>query len=828
MSAALSQRVAALRPATDLVQRELQRQVAAGLFDEAPAPLAIGRYTVLAREGAGGMGTVFAAWDHRLQRRVALKVLHRTHGRDAQDRILDEARALARLAHPHVVGVYDVGRDGDEAFIAMEFVAGDALGLHVRRVSATAERLATWLAEAASGLAAAHAAGLVHGDVKPGNLVVGDDDRVRVIDFGLATAQGAMRAKGGTRGYLAPELVRGEPPSAASDVLALVVTADELREAIGPGRWPRRLRRVLARGRHDDPERRCTMTELLVALRASARAPWERRVVAVTLTLGLGVLALDSAPPPKCELPIDARWHAGLRDDAERVLAQRGEEGEALWASIAAPLDRHASAWVMARDAACALPESTRAPVVACLDDHVVALEAVATQLERLPRADQVLAAIEDPARCVSETLELGTDDVEHRHALARVQVAEALGDYPEALRLALELDAAARRTGDPIARAQAELELGDLQALAGDPRGAVPRLHDAYFRAAAHGDGHLAIRAMLSIMQITADSIGDPAAAERWQPALLAAIARDEPPIATRVRALEAMARLAEHAADWTTMRAMTDELLRHDEGQLRDDPVARYRARLLYAGVLRQLGDPVGQVSQLLAAASIVEGVHPAGHPDIGLTYIALGSAWDDLGELERAEAALERGITMLERAEIVDRLGDPHYLLGRVYAAQGRVDDARREFETSARLLAQYRGAAHPDAILPLVGLGELATSTGDLVAAREHYERALQIAVRPTDRGYLHFGLGLVAATAEEWDRAIALQEQARALLGDEDAERVLHSETWFAQAQALRGRGDEADARAAFLRARELAEREPQLLEVLAAVDRELE
>ncbi|HWB77957.1 MAG TPA: serine/threonine-protein kinase, partial [Nannocystaceae bacterium] len=388
----LSRRVAELRPSTDLVQREMFGQIAASLFGEPAPPVRVDRYSILSRVGAGGMGTVFAAWDHALQRRVALKVLHREHGRAQQDRILDEARALAKLAHPNVVAVFDVGRDGDDAFIAMELVVGAPLGLHVRRTSPTNEQLARWLADAAAGLAAAHDVGLVHGDVKPSNLLLGDDDRVRVIDFGLAIAAGAS-ARGGTAGYLAPEVEQGAAPSAASDVYALCVAADEL---VAPSRWPRRLRRAIARGRADDPRARGTMSDLLAAFRSSARASSHRRVLATTVLVGLGLFALGSTPTSRCPLPIDSQWHEGLRARAEQAFAGHGERGAFVWSAVAGPLDRRASAWLDARDAACALPPTTRDPIAACLDDHAVGLEATVEQLERggpLPRVDRVLAA---------------------------------------------------------------------------------------------------------------------------------------------------------------------------------------------------------------------------------------------------------------------------------------------------------------------------------------------------------------------------------------------------------------------------------------------------
>src|SRR5262249_8374861 len=147
-----------------------------------PLPGRVGRYVILDPLGAGGMGAVYAAWDGQLERRVALKILH---GVD-RERLLREGQALARLKHPNLVTVYDVSSADGQDFIAMELVEGTSLRRWL------AERARTWrevlgaYRDAGRGLAAAHAAGLVHRDFKPDNVLVGRDGTVRVADFGLA------------------------------------------------------------------------------------------------------------------------------------------------------------------------------------------------------------------------------------------------------------------------------------------------------------------------------------------------------------------------------------------------------------------------------------------------------------------------------------------------------------------------------------------------------------------------------------------------------------------------------------------------------------------
>lgn len=148
----------------------------------------VGRYEVVEVAGRGGMGTVFSARDTKLGRRVALKLLHaRRQSDQIVARLVREAQALATLSHPNVVTVFDVGEWGNAVFLAMEYVEGQTLkSWKSSHPEATQRRRLGLLLQAADGLAAAHAAGPIHRDFKPSNVLVGDDGRVRVVDFGLA------------------------------------------------------------------------------------------------------------------------------------------------------------------------------------------------------------------------------------------------------------------------------------------------------------------------------------------------------------------------------------------------------------------------------------------------------------------------------------------------------------------------------------------------------------------------------------------------------------------------------------------------------------------
>jgi serine/threonine protein kinase len=148
-----------------------------------------GRYRIVHRIGSGGMGTVYSAFDPTLDRTVALKVLHdKVEDADAEQRLLREAQAMARLSHPNVVTVHDAGMKDGRPYVAMEFVEGYDLRTWLRREKRDWREIVDTFVSAGDGLVAAHAAGLIHRDFKPGNVMVGNDGRVRVTDFGLARA----------------------------------------------------------------------------------------------------------------------------------------------------------------------------------------------------------------------------------------------------------------------------------------------------------------------------------------------------------------------------------------------------------------------------------------------------------------------------------------------------------------------------------------------------------------------------------------------------------------------------------------------------------------
>jgi len=286
----------------------------------------IERFVLLDELGRGGMGVVWSAYDPELDRRVAIKLLYAgasgdSGSADSEGRFRHEAQIMAKLRHPNVVTLYEVGRHGDELFLAMEYVADGTLGAFAtaRRADGANEIVHAYVA-AARGLAAAHEVGIVHGDFKPANVLM-DDGRPLVADFGLARGPKSSPdpeggAVAGTPRYMAPELLQGAPASTASDQFAFCVSLyeslfgdhpfegdnaltqsvailDNRRKpkpaapAIAPWLW-----NAIERGLSPDPERRWpSMSELAEVLESPERSGAGRNPRTVAgLSLGVALL----------------------------------------------------------------------------------------------------------------------------------------------------------------------------------------------------------------------------------------------------------------------------------------------------------------------------------------------------------------------------------------------------------------------------------------------------------------------------------------------------------------------------------------------------------
>ena len=298
----------------------------------------LGRYVIDGRLGAGGMGVVYSAVDSELERRVAVKLLRPDHdgavaGTAGRERLMREARTLARLSHPNVVTVFDVGTHRDHQFVAMELVDGGSLTAWLERAPRTSDDIIDRMLEAGRGLAAAHSAGVVHRDVKPDNILVGPDGRARVTDFGLArqgelttpsavsslsssswnhvslTQTGALV---GTPAYMAPE--QAVHADVLTDQWSFCATLYEALANVRPfpvditripaiaaqrfatpkRSLPSWIRPIIARGLHADPASRWPSMDALVA--AIVRRRHRRRNVAIG-ALAVALVAIAIAIP---------------------------------------------------------------------------------------------------------------------------------------------------------------------------------------------------------------------------------------------------------------------------------------------------------------------------------------------------------------------------------------------------------------------------------------------------------------------------------------------------------------------------------------------------
>jgi serine/threonine-protein kinase len=235
-----------------------------------------GRYEIRGRLGTGGAAEVYAAFDHRLNRTVALKLLRADRADpNALARFRHEAMLAAGLTHPNIVAVYDAGEIDGEPFIVMELVDGESLATRLKRGDTFAPpAIVDITAQLLAALDVAHAAGLVHRDVKPGNVLLTDDGTVKLADFGIAKAEAAASALTqtghviGTPRYLAPEQTRGEPATARSDIYATGLVLDELQAASEPPKDPS-IGRVVERATAQDPAQRYpSAAAMAAALRA--------------------------------------------------------------------------------------------------------------------------------------------------------------------------------------------------------------------------------------------------------------------------------------------------------------------------------------------------------------------------------------------------------------------------------------------------------------------------------------------------------------------------------------------------------------------------------
>lgn len=721
----------------------------------------LGRYVLLDELGRGGMGRVMRAFDPQLDRFVAIKRGLGGAGDDAaRERLLREAQAMARLVAPHVVAVFDAGVDeAGEVYLVMEYVRGPTLAQWLDEAPRTWREVLQLFRQAGEGLAAAHAAGLVHRDFKPSNVLV-QDGVAKVTDFGLALAAAAQTEKAaptpapvvdrasrvsarvteagvnaGTPAYMAPEQFVGRY-DARSDQYAF---ARSLEEALDGRRAPGWVRAALARALSPDASARYpSMSDFLAALAPERRARRDALLaagVALALVAG-GAWGVLQGPRVDCTgaaAAMDGVWsdvtQAGLR-------AALSDRPEAVQRRTLGALQQWVNGWRERRVVSCeAQVRDERLELLrrACLERRLDFFRTVVGQVTAGKVSGEQLAAVAGELPAVgcgdAELVDTGVADesVEEserlagaRTAVAEVEALVLLEDFQSATPRARAALEAARATGEPSLIAAAALLLGQCLALS-QPSEARSLFAEAARLSAgltrpAPATAVLAARAALELLDSHAT---EPAAFEALRPLVEAALERSGVQaeaqtsyLAFQGRALMKRGRASEAVPllerAWKARR------------ELSGDEAERTRAiRTDYAAALEDAGRAEEAISHRRALLEFAERLTG---PDSYLSGLAMG----DLGTAE---------------------------LLAR------RYDEAGPHLEAAAARLGK-RGELP---VYLLDNLASLAEALGDFARAGPLRERVLAL---PQDDDSLAFQRGLASRVSLELGRAAEAEAQAR--------------------------------------------------------------
>jgi tetratricopeptide (TPR) repeat protein/tRNA A-37 threonylcarbamoyl transferase component Bud32 len=704
----------------------------------------LGRYVVLSRLGVGGMGIVYEAYDPELDRKLALKLLHPIRSRKASKektveqrmRLLREAQAMARLTHPNVITVHDVGTHDEGVFVAMEFIDGGTLTEWIEKNPGWREVVSV-LTRAAAGLSAAHAAGLIHRDFKPENVMVARDGRVLVMDFGLArglgdpdeelpegspedslttgttgvlntdlTRAGAIM---GTPAYMAPEQHLGVAADAKSDqfsfcvslwealyrerpfggdtpaALALQTTEGNLREPPKDTDVPSWIRRLVERGLSSHPDDRWpSMDALVKELSRDPTVAQRRRVtlglgLAVVLGAGYGLSQVVSAEDAVCERSdqLAEVWDSAKKKQIERALRSTGRAyADATWNAVEQSLDAYAKEWGESRREAC---EATW--VRGEQSEHVLDL-----RMQCLEGRRASLGAL-------TELLSAADDDV-LEHALESAQELPPVGRCNDLNLLASQVEA-------PVTEEQAIL---------------VAELRDQidHARALQHaGKYEEGIELARAIDESAARSDYLPVKAEaRLQ---LARLTKDSGDYDDAVRLMLEAIEVGERA--------------RHDE--LRADA---WIALIPTVGV--QQGEP-GRAYELLAIADGAT-ARLGGNQNSRQMQLAILRA-GLLRQLDRLDEAAEEyrvAIEDHERAHTEETLVTVRLMhgLGEVLSRQGKYEQALERMQAALETETRLLGPDHPQRAGRLLSIGQTLGAMGRDEDGLEYHKKALALRER----------------------------------------------------------------------------------------------
>lgn len=717
----------------------------------------IGRYVLLRPLATGGMGVVYLAFDPELDRNVALKlVLPRRQARaDEPEALVAEARALAKLSHPNVIQVYDVGRWADRVYVALEYVEGRTLDAWLRATTRSPREILEVLVDAGRGIAAAHRAQMVHLDIKPSNILVGDDGVVRVVDFGLAraavsapsadpatsSAEGAPARVVGTLGYIAPEQFLGHPPDARTDQFSFCVTAWEALTGVRPfaGRTRREYERavldeapsiadgspvaprvlaVLRVGLSRRPASRMADMDTLLRALVAAASPWTRTR---KLLLGVGASAALTAAltwgmrpaASPCADVGDAMadtWNDARADAIADSFAATGlPYAGAAWASAQHELDRRVAEWTHTDHQNCVATHEHGVRPVAAFERSRSCLAARRDEVEALlglfERADASIAesaasaarALPSPARCLDDTelAEPGLGDPELADALGR-QLAEAwaLGEasrFEAAMEIAARVAEEAKRAALPVVEARAYLLGGHAAGRLGRAAEAQALLELGVRTADAAGADDERVAGLADLVYVAGHVGGDPKRAH-W--------------FAKLARAL--LVRLGERPSR-ATILLLNEAVVFADEGRY-DESLATYREAL----AAWNQGEPV--LDETLAVL----------FNNIGSLHLSRGeygeaAVWFLHGYLLRVSLA---GPEHPAVADVLVNWGNVLLHLGHDELA---LDHNRR----ALAILEAARGRDDPSARVVLNNIAVILLELGRTAEAREYSRRALEL-------------------------------------------------------------------------------------------------
>jgi hypothetical protein len=670
---------------------ELCRSITETLLAGDDAPLEcgsiVGRYEIVRLVGAGAMGMVYEARDPELDRLIAVKVVRfdRPEATSVlRDRLRAEARSLARVTSPHVVVVYDVGNDerGD-VFVAMELVEGETLREWLARGSRSVREIVTMFAGAGRGLAAAHAAGVIHRDFKPDNVLVGVDGRARVGDFGLARAGETVAAGGdrepsaiatraaGTPAYMAPEQRDGGRIGPRADQYAFCVA---LAEALGQpdgdprisGHVPERLRRAIERGRSQAPEDRWpTMDALVDELeRTVTRRP--RRVglasgaIVLAVVTGLTVWWTTRPTTSTCDggqIRIASLWNGARAENLRARLAET-KAAPSVMVEVDRLLARWQVEWASEHDLTCktrdTLADDQLRARVACLEAERDRADAVIRAIETSTRPDlqlvvRALQELPQPGTCARRFTADAREDHPRRSELDR-RLADAramrwTGRAREGVAEARRIRDEARGLGLTALERRASLEIGRLGLASGQHALARTHLEESVAMAIERDDTIGQLDALIALAELLAGD-GERSTAEAIGVVARAVVQRhggDAPrEAAIDVAMCYAIERkVADRARDDLTRAA---ELCRRGRDALvaahGPDDLRVVDAERKLNDVLWRAGDFEGALAACESALARIERVFGPSSPARDPIRNDIGHVWMSTGRLAEAE--------------------------------------------------------------------------------------------------------------------------------------------------------------------------------------------